>query len=230
MKETFAAFVFICPLLLMLFPQHSEALEPDWDLLNQGKVQSAVEPFEAEEEEGVKKQGVALVILPVGIEEAWKVLSDWNSMGEYVPNLKYYRTVYLDDREKFVAGRLYIMFMNIDYPLWIQFDHEQHNHVWRMLRDEELPGVEKRGIEGLQTSHFLINDIRGYFKLNPIDENSTLFFYSTLVSTKIPVPQAVEAYIAKLTLPNFLAAVRQRVIDQRDEIQSENDHHTEETK
>ena len=230
MKSLLAALVFVCPLLLTLFPQHSEALEPDWDLLNQGKVQTAIEAFETEEDEEVKKQGVAMVILPVGIESAWKVLNDWNSMGEYVPNLKYYRTVYLDDKEKYVAGRLYILYMNIDYPLWIQFDHEQYNHVWRMLRDDELPGVEERGIEGLQKSHFLINDIRGYFKLSSIDENNTLFLYSTLVSTKIPVPQTVEAYVAKLTLPNFLAAVRQRVIDKRDEIELKNNRHTQENK
>ena len=135
-------------------------------------------------------------------------------MGEYVPNLKYYRTVYIDDKEKFVAGRLKILFVNIDYPLWITFDHVKHTHEWRMLQDEELPDIEKRGIKGLKEAHFAIKNIEGFFEAKPIDENNTLFYYSTLVTTKIPIPQAIEAYISSLTLPNYLAATRQRVIDE----------------
>ena len=187
------------------------AMEPDWEQLNQNQVQTAIEPYETDE--GVKKRGVAMVILPAGIEKAWELVSDWDSMGDYVPNLKYYKTIHRAETEKFIAGRLRIMFVNIDYPLWVQFDHEKYNHTWRMLKEDELPAIELRGIKGLVPAHFAIKDITGFWQLKPIDENKTLFLYSALVSAKF-VPESVMTYVSKLTLPNFLAAVRQRLIDQ----------------
>jgi len=203
--------VFLSFLSVTIFLPYSEAIEPDWDLLNQGEIQIAVEPFEAVE--GSKKRAVAMVVLPVGIDAAWKVLHNWDAMGKYVPNLKYYRTVYQSDTEKYIAGRLRILFINIDYPLLVLINHDKSEHTWRLLTKDELLEVEKQGIKGLLPAHFLIKNVNGNWKLTPIDANHTLLRHSTLLSTKMPIPQAVEIYIIKLTLPNFIAAVRQRLIE-----------------
>ncbi len=221
MNGSLAARFFLSFLLLFFWPQYSNALEPDWDLLNQGKVQTAIEVFKTEG--GDKKRGVGMVILPIDIEGAWKVKSDWDSMGEYVPNLKYYKTVYRGEKEKYIAGKLRILFVNIKYPLLVEFEAGQYNHTWRMLRREELPNIGKRGIKGLVPPNAIIKNIVGFWELRPIDENNTLFYYSTLVSTKLPVPQTIEAYISKLTLPKYLAATRQQIIDNRKAKETESD-------
>ncbi len=210
MRRMLAPVLVLGLLAMSAFFQKAHALDPDWDLLNQGEVQTSIEPFESHD--GIRKRAVAMVVLPANIEMAWKILNDRESKGEYVPSLRNYRTVYLSDSEKFVAGRLRILWMNINYPLWIQFDSNRNKHTWRMLRDEELPEVENRGIKGLLPAHFAIENIEGYWKVSPLDGNRTLLFYSLLIRTRIPIPNAVEAHLAKMTLPDFMTALRQRVI------------------
>ena len=55
-------FVIIAIIISSLFYLNNlYAIEPDWELLKKGEVQTAIEPFEVKGE-GIKKRGVALVL------------------------------------------------------------------------------------------------------------------------------------------------------------------------
>lgn len=215
----------ICLIFIFIFAGNgiaadvdTETYHIDMEKLKAGKLQVFTEEFILPD--GNKKKrviGVLLINRPPS--EVWNVLKDWDKMGEYVPGLKYYKTIYeikpvADDSpgETLIEGQLKVPLLTVVYTVRVKFDPlSKYRIEWALLRDDEITDFGKKNVSVKKHTAGLKN-IGGFGYLESFENGTkTIYTYAPVVEISLPVPGFVERYISKSSLSGYLKAVKERV-------------------
>jgi hypothetical protein len=120
--------------------------------LDKAKLESGVlQVFEENyvvEGQGQKKRAVGVILINAPPERVWDVLENWDVMGEYVPGLSYYKTVYVIKPigknamgESLIEGKLSMP--PIRYTLDVKFDKVKLRQDWRLVTENEISSYNK---------------------------------------------------------------------------------------
>lgn len=213
---------------LLLFPDvHAAPAHFDIDLdqekLARGKIQIITQKLHVEGK-GKKKRVVGAVIIDAEVSKVWKVLEDWDAMGNYVSSLEYYKTVKTfkpsknvgalaendDVWESLIEGCLKVAFVTIRYTLKVTFDKKNMRQDWRLVTDQEADDYHKKKIAVKKSSASLKN-IEGFEYIEPYGNgDQTLYVYAPIVEVSGPVPGWIERKIAKTSLKEYIRAVKNK--------------------
>lgn len=193
----------------------------DEEKLQSGQLQLFERLF-SETEDGCKKRMVAgLLLIDAAPNQVWEISSDWDSMGQYVPDVEYFKTVLVlkPKSEKkigqsFIEGKLNIPFYSIQYTLDVLFDTSHMKQTWRLMTPEEIDIYRLLGID-IKPASYGIESIEGNAYIEPYKNGEkAIYYYITVVEYSMPLPEFLESYIAKNTLAGYLEGVKQRVESQ----------------
>jgi len=188
----------------------------DKNLLEAGKLQSFVHEYKVKGQ-GKKKRVVGVLLINASPDTVWQVLVNWDSMGEFIPSLDYYRTIkVLSPLGKGLAGRsliegkLSFALFSVQYTLDVIFDEPDKLQQWCMLTDDEVINYNKKSIAVKRSSGGLKN-IEGFEYIEPYDNGAkTIYYYAPIVETSVPLPGFVERSISKSTLSDYMEAIKAR--------------------
>jgi hypothetical protein len=168
------------------------------------------------EGEGVKKRVVGLCIIDAPVDAVWKILADWDAMGGFVPTLEFYKTVHqLQPKnekgvyENLIHGRIKVLLFKIPYTLAVVFDEQNLRQDWRLVDDDEAQAFIDRGIDAVKP-FWALKSVAGFGYIKPFGENRTIYLYSPVIESRVPVPAGMERYAAKKSLLGYMKAVQER--------------------
>lgn len=168
------------------------------------------------EGKGQKKRAVGVIMIDAPPSKVWDVLENWDSMGEFVPGLSYYKTVHVikpitvgSIGETLIEGKL--SFPPIRYTLDVVFDKTNLRQDWRMVTEKELALYnEKREI--VKKNSGMIKSIEGYEYIEPYDNGQrTVYIYAPIIETFGAVPPFMDRLLTKNTLSGYMKAIKKRV-------------------
>jgi carbon monoxide dehydrogenase subunit G len=138
--------------------------------------------------------GAILVDRPIG--EVWATLARYEDRAEYIPRLK---SVAILERQ---PGRLRVR-QEIDatvttarYTAWYRFDEPTHTLSWTL--DKSATGNT-------------VAEVEGDYRLSELGPGRTLLVYRTYVDSGMKVPQSIQSYMQRRSIPDLLRAIKKRV-------------------
>ncbi|MBU0992476.1 MAG: hypothetical protein KJ737_08290 [Proteobacteria bacterium] len=190
----------------------------DMATLKAGKLQIFTEEFKVEGE-GKRKRVIGVILINKPPGDVWEVLKDWDSMGQYVPGLKYYKTIHtitpIDDMnngETLIEGELDVPIVTVTYTVNVTFRASENYRVeWHLLSEKQIQKYCDSNIPVKANSSGL-KSIEGFGYLEAVDDGlKTVYTYAPIVEISIPIPGFVERYISKSSLKGYLNAVKKHV-------------------
>ncbi len=188
----------------------------DMELLKAGDLQISVEEFSTGGE-GARKRVVGVVLVDAPPDIVWKVLLDWESMPEFVPNLKSYTIVHQfpdpanpENTQKLIAGKIKVLFFTIGYTMDVLFDPANFRQEWRLVSDEDAAAYRENGIQAVDPV-FGLKSVEGFEYIEPFDNGGkTLYYYSPVIESSIPVPGFIERAMAKSSLRGYMKGIKEK--------------------
>jgi len=206
-------------------------IELDQQRLKNGELQTFVEPLKSDGPGG-KKRVVGVIMIEATQEEVWTVITDWDAYGEYVPGVKYYKTIkktvfrkHPEYFQSFVEGYIQIPvpFIRKTYTLDALFDQKNFFIRWELVTYDRIQALNKQGLS-LTKSSSVVQNIAGFSYLKPFDNaTKTVLYYAPVVEINIPVPQSVERFLSGTILSDFMEAIKNRVENQKNDISVKED-------
>lgn len=200
-------------------------IQLDQQLLKSGELQTFVETLKTEGSGG-KKRVIGVIMIEASQEEVWTVIKNWDAYGEFVPGLKYYKTIqkkifrtHPDFFQSFIEGyiKIPVPFIKKTYTLDSLFDQKKYLIKWGMVTNERIQSLNKQGLK-LTTNSSAIQNIEGFSYLKPFDNGAkTILYYSSVVEINIPVPQRVEQFLSGTIMQGFMEALKNRIETQKND-------------
>jgi hypothetical protein len=192
-------------------------LKIDKAKLEAGKLQTFTVEMKVEGK-GKKKRGIGVLLINAPPEKTWKYLCDWNSMGEFVPGLEYYKTVKVikpievgEVGEILTEGKLKFPVLTVIYTLDVKFDGKNFRQEWSLASQRQVDEYQKQGIKITRSTSGLKN-VEGFEYIEPYDDGKkTVYYYAPIVETSVPVPAFAERFMTNSTLPGYMEGVKKRV-------------------
>jgi len=213
------------PLLIgfiFLFAGNANAFEKlklniDKKKLDAGKLQTFTIEMKGQGE-GKKKRGVGVLLINAPTEKVWKYLCEWETMGEFVPGLEYYKTVKVIKPiekgtmgETLIEGKLKFPILTVIYTLDVKFDESNMSQEWSLITPAQEEASMKQGKKMTRATSGLKN-VEGFQYMEPYDGGKkTVYYYAPIVETSVPVPGFAERFLTKSTLPGYMEGLKKRV-------------------
>jgi len=198
----------------------SKKIHVDLDMneLIKGNIQTFTEEFNLDGK-GSKKRIVGVILIDAPCSKVWSLISNWDKMGEYVPGLKYYKTLTVIKKndesgigKSIIEGyvKIPIPFVNRIFTLEVTFNKPQWRVDWKMLSPKEIEYYRTKGVN-INNSSPLVKNIEGFGYLEPYNNKiQTIFYYIPTLEITGPVPGIVERYLSVTGLKGFLKAIKER--------------------
>jgi carbon monoxide dehydrogenase subunit G len=131
---------------------------------------------------------------PLG--DAWTTIARFENRAEYIPRLK---SVEILERQ---PGRLPVR-QEIDatvttarYTAWYRFDEQTHTVSWTI---------------DTSAHDNTVAEVEGEYRLSELTPGRTLLVYRTYVDSGLKVPQSIQSYMQRRSIPDLLRAIKKRV-------------------
>lgn len=141
-------------------------------------------------------RGLGAIVVERPIGEVWATLARYDDRAEYIPRLK---SVEILERQ---PGRLRVR-QEIDatvttarYTAWYRFDEPTHTISWTL--DKSATGNT-------------VAEVEGDYRLSELAPGRTLLVYRTFVDSGLKVPQSIQSYMQRRSMPDLLRAIKKRV-------------------
>lgn len=198
----------------------------DQQILKSGELQTYIETLKTESSGG-KKRVIGVIMIDASQDEVWEVIKDWDAYGEFVPGLKYYKTIqkkifrpHPDFFQSFIEGyiKIPVPFIKKTYTLDALFDQKKYLITWGIVTNDRIQSLNKQGLK-LTTNSSAIQNIEGFSYLKPFDNGAkTILYYSSVVEINIPVPHRVEQLLSGTIMKGFMEALKNRIETQKIDI------------
>ena len=217
MKKIAALFLCCMLAVTLAFGQEKLNLKIDKKTLEAGKLQTFTYEYKVEGE-GVRKRGVGVILIDAPPAVVWDYLLKWDSMGEFIPGLEYYKTIHTIKPiakgtvgETLIEGKLNFPVLTVMYTMDVTFDEPNLRQDWRLITPAESEIYTKKGIKVTRSTSGVKN-IEGFEYIEPYGNGSkTVYYYVPIIETSIPVPGFVERFIANSTLPGYMEGMKKRI-------------------
>lgn len=160
-----------------------------------GKVPTRAEAFTNASGKSVGR-GLGAIVVERPIGDVWATVARYDDRAEYIPRLK---SVAILERQ---PGRLRVR-QEIDatvttarYTAWYRIDEPTHTVSWTLDKS---------------ASDNSVADVEGDYRLRGLGPDRTLLVYRTYVDSGLKVPQSIQSYMQRRSIPDLLRAIKKRV-------------------
>jgi uncharacterized membrane protein len=160
-----------------------------------GKVPTRSESFVNARGKSVGR-GLGAIVIERPVADVWATLSRYEDRAEYIPRLK---SVAVLERQ---PGRLRVR-QEIDatvttarFTAWFNFDQTTNTISWSL--DKSAPDNT-------------ITETEGEYRMTTVAPGRTLLLYRTYVDSGLKVPQSIQSYMQRRSIPDLLRNIKKRV-------------------
>jgi uncharacterized protein YndB with AHSA1/START domain len=174
-------------------PSHDGLSEADWAAVSRGEILISETREAAPSDSERSVQVVGRIAAPPA--EVWKVLADFESRPRWQPNAKEVRIVRTDENRVWVSEHMRFFLTDIRCQIINTLDPDHGSIRW-VLDDS------------------VAHDIRGSkgsWQLHPLAGRETLAVYRAWIDTGRRVPQFVQRFLLKRSLPQVIGDLRTEV-------------------
>lgn len=202
------------------------AVGADWNIeefeINQEELKDyEIQTFEKEFKnkhggEGVTKGIMGVLLIDAPYDIVWSVISDWEAQGEFVPGLEYFKVRHVfpnatdSQWHSLVEGQLDIPFVSFRYTLDAQFNKSDGTMIWNLLSAQDIEGYKKQNIGVKNSDEDRLRNIEGFGQIKAYNKLQTIYYYAPIVEVSAPIPGFVEDIISKVSLSQYLAAIKEQ--------------------
>ena len=171
--------------------------EADWRRLENGEVVVVDHRLKVADgdDDSVVRESKAAMIVPRPAAEVWAVLADFESRPDFLPNISESRVERVEDTRVWISQHVRIFWMQIRYTLIMTLDPARG--VMTSVLDRSSPHD--------------IRDSHGSWEILPQSDASALLLSSSRVEAGMPVPDIIESYLVKSSLPQMMISLRNEV-------------------
>jgi uncharacterized membrane protein len=141
-------------------------------------------------------RGIGAVVINRPISDVWNVLSHYEDKATYQPRVEQVWVLDKSPQRLHVKMKVDASVTMILYTAWYTLDESTHKITWNL---------DKSATDNT------VNDIEGSYQLTALSDNQTLVVYRAWVDTGRKVPQFIQNYMARQSIPKLLTAVRNRI-------------------
>lgn len=168
--------------------------------------------------EGKRKRILGVMLYNAPPEAVWSILKKWEMTPEFVPAINYYKTLKVikpvrkgSAGKSLIEGSMRVAFMNIIYTLNVRFYEDSMRHEWRMLSDNEIEEYREQGVKVKDNSSTL-RLVEGFGFVKPYGDGSqSVYYYSPVVETGVPVPGYIERSLTERSLNDYMVGLKKLV-------------------
>ena len=191
-------------------------LHYDKKRLEQGGLQTYTQRYKLDKG-GEGKRVIGIILIDAPPETVWRVLEDWEGIGNVIPSLEYYRTRHIaspaGDSGKgmsYIEGKLKVGFLSILYTVCVTFDKTGLRQDWKLVDETEADALRQRGI-CLEPPAPLLKDIRGFEYIEPYGDGSrTIYYYAPVIEVSVPIPAWIERRLSESCLDEYMEGVKKK--------------------
>jgi carbon monoxide dehydrogenase subunit G len=160
-----------------------------------GKVPTRTEAFtNANGKSAGRGLGAIVIERPIG--EVWATVARYDDRAEYIPRIKSVTILERQPGRQRVRQEIDATVTTARYTAWYRFDEATHTVSWMLDKSA-----------GDNT----VADVEGDYRLSELGPGRTLLVYRTYVDSGLKVPQSIQSYMQRRSIPDFLRAIKKRV-------------------
>jgi uncharacterized membrane protein len=141
-------------------------------------------------------RGWGAIAIDRPIAEVWATLARYDDRAEYVPRLKSVEVLEKRPGRARIRQEIDASVTTARYTAWFTFDEAQRSIAWTLDKSA-----------GDNT----VSDVDGDYRLAELAPGRTLLVYRAYVDSGLHVPQAIQTYMQKRSIPDLLRAIKRRV-------------------
>jgi carbon monoxide dehydrogenase subunit G len=160
-----------------------------------GKVPTRSETFTTDSGKSAGR-GLGAIVIERPIAEVWATLSRYDDRTEYIPRLKSVQVLERQPGRARIRQEIDATVTTARYTAWYRFDEATHTISWTLDKtasDNTVSGVE------------------GDYRLSEVAPGRTLLVYRAYVDSGLKVPQSIQQYMQRRSMPDLLRAIKKRV-------------------
>ena len=167
---------------------------------------------------GKRKRILGVMLFNASAEDVWSILKQWERTPEFVPAVNYYKILKVKKPvrkdavgKSLIEGSMRVAFMNIIYTLNVEFYEDRMRHEWRMLSDDEIKEYREQGVP-VQDNSSTLRIVEGFGFVKPYGDGSqSVYYYSPVVETGVPVPGYIERSLTERSLNDYMGGLKKLV-------------------
>jgi hypothetical protein len=141
-------------------------------------------------------RGWGAIVIERPIADVWATLARYEDRAEYVPRLKSVTVLAREPGRLRVRQEIDATVTTARYVAWFRLDEAERTISWTL--DKSAPDNT-------------VKEADGDYRMAELAPARTLLVYRAYVDTGFRVPQAIQSYLQKRSIPDLLRAVKRRV-------------------
>jgi uncharacterized membrane protein len=163
--------------------------------LSKGDVPTRAETFTNAQGKSVGR-GWGAIVIDRSIGEVWKTMARMDDRAEYAPRLKSLKVLERQGDRWRVLQDIDATITTAHYTAWYRVDDAEHTIHWTL--DRAAPDNT-------------LKDIEGDYLVAELAPGRTILVYRTYVDSGLHVPQMIQKYMTRKSIPELLRAIKKRV-------------------
>jgi uncharacterized membrane protein len=168
---------------------------PELAAVSQGEVAVRVEAFQNAKGKSAGR-GWGAIAIDKPVAEVWATLVRYEDRAEYVPRLKSVQVLEMAPGKARIKQEIDATVTTARYTAWFTFDEGQRSIAWALDKS---------------ASDNTVSEVDGDYRMAELGPARTLLVYRAYVDSGLKVPQAIQTYMQKRSIPDLLRAIKKRV-------------------
>ena len=145
---------------------------------------------------GTAGRGQASILVWRPLADVWTTLTRFEDRAEYIPRVKRLRVVERAPDRVLIWQEIDATVTTARYTAWYELDAAAHVIRWKL---------------DPRASDNTVKAVEGDYTMVAVDERRTLLIYRTMIDAGLHVPQAIQRYMTKRSMPELLRNIKKRV-------------------
>jgi carbon monoxide dehydrogenase subunit G len=169
--------------------------DPELAAVGKGEVPVRIEAFKnANGKSAGRGWGAIAIERPVA--EVWATLARYDDRAEYVPRLKSVTVLEQAPGRARIRQEIDASLMTARYTAWYTFDEGQRSIAWT---------IDKSAADNT------VKQVDGDYRMAELGPTRTLLVYRAYVDSGMHVPQSIQSFMQRRSIPDLLRAIKRRV-------------------
>jgi uncharacterized membrane protein len=141
-------------------------------------------------------RGLGAIIIERPVEEVWAILSRYEDRADYIPRLKSVTVLEKQPGRLRVRQEIDATVTTARFTAWFVLDEAAHVISWNLDKSA--------------TDNTIV-EAQGEYRMTELSPGRTVLVYRTYVDSGLKVPQSIQLYMQRHSLPDLLRNIKKRV-------------------
>jgi hypothetical protein len=167
----------------------------EMEAVGRGDVPVRVETFKNAKGKAAGR-GWGAIVIERPIAEVWATMARYRDRAEYVPRLKKVQVLEETPGKARIKQEIDASVTTARYTAWYTLDEQARTISWTLDKS---------------ASDNTVSEVDGDYRMAELAPGRTLLVYRAYVDSGLHVPQAIQSYMQKRSIPDLMKALKKRI-------------------